>query len=211
MRIAAKPCAIIAPVFCHGSDMKFSRLSYFCLLGLVLISAANANDFEAALSKETAQFTFHSDSSLIGWGGADLSLGLFYNDDSDLVAQGSLVQMRQPSEDTPLTFGVGVKAYLGHLDDISQDIAAFAVGGEVRYTIPGTMPMAVYARGFYAPKITSFADAEEVIDYTIGFQLEILPRTIGFVGIRHLEFDTDDEGSYDADDDNIHIGVRLTF
>jgi hypothetical protein len=181
------------------------------LLGLAFISAANANDFEAALSKETAQFTFRSDSSLIGWGGADLALGLFYNDDSDIIAQGSLVQMRQPSEDTPLTFGVGVKAYLGHLDDINEEIVAFAIGGEVRYTIPGTMPMAVYARGFYAPEITSFADAKEVVDYTIGFQLEILPQTIGFVGIRHLEFDTDDEGSYDADDDNLHIGVRLTF
>lgn len=191
--------------------MKFIRLSCFCLLGLVLIPAANANDFEAALSQETAQFTFRSDSSLIGWGGADLAIGLFYNDESDIIAQASLVQMRQASEDTPLTFGVGVKAYLGHLDDIDEEVAAFAIGGEVRYTIPGTMPMAVYGRGFYAPEITSFADAKEVIDYTIGFQLEILPQTVGFVGIRHLEFDTDDSGSYDADDDNLHIGVRLTF
>jgi hypothetical protein len=119
--------------------------------------------------------------------------------------------MRQPSEDTPLTFGVGVKAYLGHLDDINEEIVAFAIGGAVQYTIPGTMPMAVYARGFYAPEITSFADAKEVVDYTIGFQLEILPQTVGFVGVRHLEFDTDDRGSYDADDDNVHIGVRLTF
>jgi len=191
--------------------MKFIRLSHLCLLGLVAISTANANDFEAALSKETAQFTFRSDSSLIGWGGADLALGLFYNDDSDIIAQASLVQMRQPSEETPLTFGVGVKAYLGHLDDPDQDVVGFAVGGEVRYTIPGTMPMAVYARGFYAPAITSFSDTDEIIDYTVGFQIEILPQTMGFVGIRHLEIDTDDAGDYDADDDNIHIGVRLTF
>ena len=191
--------------------MKFTRLGCFCLLGLALNPAANANDFEAALSKETAQFTFHSDSSLIGWGGADLALGVFYNDDSDFVAQASLLQMRQPSEETPVTFGVGVKAYVGHLDDPDQDVVAFAIGGDVRYTIPGTMPMAVYARGFYAPDITSFADAKDVIDYTIGFQIEAMPQTVGFVGIRHLEFDTDDEGSYDADDDNFHVGVRLTF
>jgi hypothetical protein len=191
--------------------MKFIRLGYFCMLALALAPAANANDFEAALSKKTAQFTFRSDSSLIGWGGADLGLGFFYNDDSDFVAQGSLVQMRQPSEDTPITFGVGVKAYVGHLDDPDQDVFAFAVGGEVRYTIPGTLPMAVYARGFYAPDITSFSDTKEVVDFTIRFQVEILPETAGFVGIRHLKFDTDDEGSYDADDNNIHIGVRLTF
>ena len=202
---------MIEPVFCLGLAMKFIRLSHLCLLGLVAISTANANDFEAALSTETAQFTFRSDSSLIGWGGADLGLGVFYNDDSDFIAQGSLIQMRQPSEETPLTFGVGVKAYVGHLDDPDQDVVGFAIGGEVRYTIPGTMPMAVYARGFYAPDITSFSDTEEIIDYTFGFQLEILPQTMGFVGIRHLEIDTDDEGDYDADDDNIHLGVRLTF
>ena len=119
--------------------------------------------------------------------------------------------MRQASEDNPLTFGVGVKSYLGVLDDIDQDVFAVGIGGEVRYTIPGTMPMAVYLRGSYAPEITSFLDVEEVIDYQLGFQIEILPQTMAFVGVRHLEFDTDDEGSYDADDDNIHFGVRLTF
>ena len=202
---------MIAPVFCIGSAMKLIRLSYIFLLGLAAISSANANDFEAALSKETAQFTFRSDSSLIGWGGADLALGVFYNDDSDFIAQASLIQMRQASEETPLTFGVGVKAYLGHLDDPDQDVVGFAVGGEVRYTIPGTMPMAVLARGFYAPDITSFSDTEGIIDYTIRFQIEIVPETAGFIGIRHLEIDTDDEGDYDADDDNIHIGVRFSF
>ena len=191
--------------------MKFIRLSHLFLLGLAAISTANANDFEVALSKETAQFTFRSDSSLIGWGGADLALGLFYNDESDVIVQASLIQMRQPSEETPLTFGVGVKAYLGHLDDPDEDLAALGIGGEVRYTIPGTMPMAIYARGFYTPDITSFTDAKEIIDYTLGFQVEILPQTMGFVGIRHLQIDTDDDGDYDADDDNIHIGVRLTF
>ena len=191
--------------------MKFNRLIYLCLLGIASISAASASDFEAALSSETAQFTFRSDSSLIGWGGSDLGLGLFYNEESDFIAQASLLQMRQASQETPLTFGVGVKVYLGVLDDIDQDVFGLGIGGELRYTIPGTMPMAVYLRGHYAPSITSFLDAEEVIDYELGFQIEALPQTIAFVGVRHLEFDTDDEGDYEADDDNLHLGVRLTF
>lgn len=198
-------------IFCHGLIMKLNRLTCLCLLGISFFSSANAADFEAALSSETAQFTFRSDSSLIGWGGSDLGLGLFYNEDSDFVAQASLLQMRQASEESPLTFGVGVKAYLGTLDDIDQDVLALGIGGEIRYTIPGTMPMAIYLRGNYAPEITSMLDAEEVQDYEFGFQIEALPQTIAFVGIRHLEFDTDDEGSYEADDDNIHFGVRLTF
>jgi len=202
--------------------MKSFRSSCFSLLVLASVTVVNAADFEAALSSDTAEFNFRSDSSIIGWGGSDLTLGLFYNDDSDFIAQASLnddsdfiaqaslVQMRQASEETPLTFGVGVKAYLGILDDPDEDVFAFAIGGEVRYTIPGTMPMAVYGRGFWAPDITSFSGVEGVLDYTIGFQIEALPQTIAFVGLRHLEFELDD-GDYEADDDNIHIGVRLTF
>lgn len=207
----AKPCDMIAQIFFHGSHMKTFRLTCISLFALVSITQANANDFEAALSSKTAQFTFRSDSSLIGWGGSDLALGLFYNNDSDFMVDGSLIQMRQASEDAPLTFGVGVKAYAGRIDDIGAEVAAFAIGGELRYTIPGTMPMAVYARGFYAPEITSFSDSQEVTDYTFGFQIEALPQTVAFVGIRHFEVDTKHDGDQKLDDDNIHVGVRLTF
>jgi hypothetical protein len=191
--------------------MKSFYISCICLLGLSTVTLANANDFEAALSRDTAQFTFRTDSSLIGWGGSDLAFGLFYNDESDFIAQASLLQMRQASEDAPLTFGVGVKAYAGQIDKPDDSVLALAIGGEVRYTIPGTMPMAIYGRAYYAPDITSFADSDEVIDYTLGFQIEALPQTVAFVGIRHFEVGLDDNGDYELDDDNLHIGVRLTF
>jgi len=190
--------------------MKSFYISCICLLGLSSVTLANASDFEAALSSETAQFTFRSDSSLIGWGGSDLALGLFYNDESDFIGQASLLQMRQASAEAPLTFGVGVQGYIGHLDNPDEDVLAFAIGGEVRYTIPGTMPMAIYARGYFAPKITSFSGSEEVIDYTFGFQIEALPQTVAFVGIRHFQIALD-EGDYDLDDSKVHVGVRLTF
>jgi hypothetical protein len=191
--------------------MKSFRLSCIFLLGIGFFATTQANDFEAALSSETAQFTFRSDSSMVGWGGSDLALGLFYNNESDLILDASLMQMRQASEENPLTFGVGVKAYLGQIDDTDESVVALAIGGEVRYTIPGTMPMAVYARGFYAPNITSFADSESVLDYTFGFQIEAMPQTVAFIGMRHFEIETKDAGDYNLDDDNIHIGVRLTF
>jgi len=71
--------------------------------------------------------------------------------------------------------------------------------------------MAVYGRAYYAPDITSFGDTEEVIDYTLGFQIEALPQTVAFVGLRHFEVGLDSGDDYELDDDNIHIGVRLTF
>jgi hypothetical protein len=184
------------------------------ILGLTFCGFSNqllANDFEILLSSETAQFTFRSDSSLIGWGGADLAFSLFYNEADDILGQVSLMQFRPPSEEHRLTFGVGVKGYLGSLDIPNSTILALAISGEVRYTFPGTMPMAIYLLGSYAPDITSFSDTKSVLDYGVGFLIEILPQTTAFAGFRVLEVDTKTVSGYELDDGNLHIGVRFTF
>ncbi len=184
------------------------------VLGLVFgnfVNQVQANDFEVALSSDTAQFTFRSDSSLIGWGGADLGFSFFYNEADDVLAQISLMQNRLPSKQSPLTLGVGVKAYLGQLDVRDENIMALGIGGEIRYTFPGTMPMAVYLNGYIAPDITSFSDTEEIREYTLGFQIEISPQTIAFVGVRDIEVDDTSGFTNELDDDSAHVGVRLTF
>jgi hypothetical protein len=191
--------------------MKAS-LSACC--GILLLASTvqvNASDFEAALSSETAQFTLRSDSSVIGWGGADLALSFFYNDNDDYMFSANLLQMGQPSQENPLTFGPGVKAYLFSLDGVDDESAALAIGGAIRYTIPGKMPMHLYADAYFAPGITSFSGADGVIDYSYGFQIEALPQTVFFAGVRHLEVDHEDNNDYELDDDRIHFGIRLTF
>jgi hypothetical protein len=190
------------------------KLFRFILLGLTLFgfsSQLQANDVELALSSKTAQFTFHSDSSMIGWGGADLGFGLFYNDNSDILGQISLLQSRPPSESSPFTLGVGAKFYIGTLDNPSANIVALAISADARYTFPAKMPMAVYLSGSWAPDITSFDDAEEVLDLVLGYQIEILPQTTAFVGYRRLEVDTKARSGIRLDDDRLHLGVRFTF
>lgn len=187
------------------------RLVLILTIGLTFSSQLRANDFEAALSSETAQFTFRSDSSLIGWGGAALGLSLFYNEESDFVTQVELLQSRQASSQNPLTLGVGVKAYAGRIDRNGDEIFGLGIGGEIRYTIAGVMPMSIYLRAFLAPEITSFGETEEISDYLFGFQIEVLPQTTAFIGVRHLEVDSESFQNYELDDDEAHLGVRLTF
>ncbi len=191
--------------------IKTLRIIILVLACRGFINQLQANDFEMALSSDTAQFTFRSDSSLIGWGGADLGFGFFYNEADDVLAQISLMQSRPPSQQNPLTFGIGVKAYLGDIDQSDESIAGLGIGGEIRYTFPGAMPMSLYLRGHIATDITSFSDAEEIREYNIGFQIEVLPQTIAFVGVRDIEVDTTTINNYELDDDNVHVGVRLTF
>lgn len=189
------------------SILTRSLIAFLLLFSVV----AEANDIEAALTSETAQFTFRSDSSIIGWGGAELGVGFFYNDADDYVAQLSIMQRRQASKNNPLTLGVGIKAYLGELDVVKEDIVAVALGGEIRYTFPGVMPMSLYLTAHYAPRITSFSDTEEIVDSNLGFQIEVLPQTVAFIGLRNIRLDLDNGQRYDMDDDRVHVGVRLTF
>jgi hypothetical protein len=191
--------------------MKILRIIIIGLACSGFVNQLQANDFELALSSETAQFTFRSDSSLIGWGGADLGFSLFYNEADDVLGQMSLMQSRPPSKENPLTFGVGVKVYLGQLDLVDQSVFGLGIGGEVRYTFAGVTPMAIYLNGHIAPDITSFSDTKEIREYSLGLQLEVLPQTVAFIGIRNIEVDTDNVNEYELDDDKVHIGVRLTF
>ena len=191
--------------------MKTLQILFIIVTSLFSFSQVQANGIEIALSSETAQFTVRSDSSLIGLGGADLDFGLFFNDDNDIVGQISLMQSRQASESAPLTLGIGMRAYVGHLDVSSQNILALGIGGEIRYTIPGVMQMATYLQANYAPKITSFSDTKSVADLLLGFQIEILPQTTAFAGIRRLEIDTKTVKNFDVDDNSLHVGVRFTF
>jgi len=191
--------------------MKMLRLTTLALIFCGLSSQIHANDVELALSKDTAQFTFRSDSSMIGWGGADLAFSLFFNDNDDVLGQISLLQLRPPSEQNPVSLGVGAKFYVGTLDNPSSNILALAISGEVRYTFPGQMPMAIYLNGNWAPDITSFSDTKEVLDFNLGYQIEVLPQTTAFIGYRRLEVDTKQQNDVRLDDDQIHIGVRFTF
>jgi len=191
--------------------MKKLQILLATITSFFVFPQAHANDLEIALSSETAQFTVRSDSSLIGWGGADLTFGVLFNDDDDVVGQISLLQSSQASEEAPLTFGIGLRGYVGKLDLIKKDVLALGIGGEIRYTIPDAMPMAVYLQGHFAPKITSFSDTESVTDLMLRYQVEILPQTVAFAGIRLLEVDTKTVKNYDVDDNRFHVGTRFTF
>ncbi|MBL7004893.1 MAG: hypothetical protein ISR69_12820 [Gammaproteobacteria bacterium] len=184
------------------------------LLILPLLCASTfsvqANDFEAALSSKAAQFSMYSDSSVIGWGGSDLALRFMYNEDDDFLAQAEVLSVRPASEGTPLTLGVGLKAYAGVVST-DKNILSIGVGGSIQYVIPATMPVTAYGNLFYSPEITSFSDAETIRDFNIGVQVEAMPQTKMFIGYRNLKLDTDTVKGYRLDDKKIHFGVRFTF
>lgn len=188
--------------------MKLRMLTAAALMGLIPL--AGANTLDAFLSKDTAQFTYITDSSVIGFGGADLSLGLYFNDDSDYILSTGLNVVGVPAGEQPLTFGIGGKMYFGFIDTPDDRFQSVALGGEVRHTIPANMPMYVAAAGYYGPRVTTFGDVRDVLDLTLRYELEVTPGARGFIGYRHLEADMERRRNYKLDE-YVHFGVRLDF
>lgn len=184
------------------------------LVGAILILAggtAHALGLEVALSNQSAYAEVFGDSALFAAGGVELSAGGFYNDDDDWSVQlGAVVQGVPAGADKPYSFGLGLQGYFIKTDDVQGDAQALALGGYGKYHFSGNIPIAVGAELFYAPKITTFDDADDVLDFTTRVEAELIPSTALFLGYRFYQVDSKDDGNYKLDN-NVHIGVRFTF
>jgi hypothetical protein len=170
---------------------------------------AHAAGLELALGNDTASLTFLTESAGMGYGGADLGFGGFFNNDDDLMLTGNLLVTGTPGRNVPIQYGVGAKAFLTDLDS-DRDANAIGIGGQIRYMFPTETPIGVSLEGYYAPSIVSFGDADSLLELTPRLELEVVPGTRAFVGYRLTEFDMD--GGPDEElADEINVGIRLSF
>ncbi|MFP4160430.1 MAG: hypothetical protein ACLFSK_00405 [Ectothiorhodospira sp.] len=91
--------------------MFFRRTLVAMALVAGAVAPAAADTLDAYLSQETAQFTYLTDSERIGFGGADMSLGLFFDDEDDVMLSTGLSVAGVPAGERPLTFGVADDFY----------------------------------------------------------------------------------------------------
>ncbi len=178
----------------------------------VVFNQAQAKGLDLRLSDKTAELIYLTESSTFGYGGADMGLGFFYNDADDVMFSASMmVTGHGAGNNRALKFGVGVKLLGAELDEPDLTAAALAVGGQIRYVFPSTTPFALLAEGFISPDITSFSDAEQMLEYRFALELEVTPSARAYLGYRKIEFDmTNGLKDYEMDDE-VHLGVRLAF
>jgi hypothetical protein len=175
---------------------------------------AGAIDFR--VGSDAAELTFLTQNATFGYGGADIGFGVLINEEDDFIANASILVSGSSKGDVKgLHFGVGVKAYAGSLDGpaaVSLDVngGAIAIGGRIRYILPGKVPVAVLAEAYFAPDITNISDFDGLIEYRIALELEITPSALAYIGYRKLEVTFNDNVEYDVDD-SAHVGVRFEF
>lgn len=188
------------------------RIRYALLpLALVTSATAQAGGFEAALSDETAQITLFTDSSAVGYGGANLEAGFFFNEDDDYAGHLGLFVEGGPRSKQPFSFGVGARFYYIDYDVDGRDARSFAIGLGAKYHLPGSMPMSLGVSGFYGPDVTTAGDADSLTDITARFDIEVVPGASAFVGYRWFETSMDGSGNDYELDENPHLGLRVTF
>lgn len=185
----------------------YGKQAIALVVGVSGASAAAADQLEIFVSERAVQAAYDRP---MGASNADVSVAGFFNEDDDIMLNGGLVVSGQPAGQLPFSFEAGVKAYVFSLDNVDEDLAVGALGGRVRYTIPANIPMHVSAEAFYAPEILTTSAGDNMLDMNMRLEVEFIPRTTGFIGYRMLEVDLNDGRDVELDD-NIHVGLRLSF
>ncbi len=178
----------------------------------VSCNVVDAAGLELDLSEESGEFTYLINSRGVVEGGLDVGFSFFYNNREDVVLGANILSLGQQAKyGQPLQLGVGAKLYGGKLED-DREIGAIGIGGRLGYIIPSQFsPVALVAEFYFAPSVTSFSDAERLIELNTRVEVEITPTAMGFFGYRLTTVrmaGTEDDMELD---DNLNVGVRFLF
>lgn len=138
--------------------------------------------------------------------------GLFGDDDhdEDIVAAhaGVLLTGDAGAQQANVTAGLGARLqYVGGDHDKG---GAVELGGRIEVRVPGYERLGFQAYGWYGPKPASFGDLEDIFEFAVSIDYQVLRDASLYVGYRKLSADVDDR-PYDLEEDGVHGGIRLQF
>ncbi len=189
--------------------MIFKRLASLVLFTTLLVSV-QASELDLALSKETAAIELHLDTDSISVQGARVNIGGLYNEDDDLLGFIGLTSGGESTVGKPYSLGVGVRLYYAAIENPDVKVGAVALGANGRVKFSAGVPLALAAEFYYAPKITSFEAADEVLDTRVRFETAVSESATAFIGYRIVKVGLKSRGNYHVDD-HVQLGVRLRF
>ena len=186
------------------------RLIAFVLCA-VISSSLYARTFDINLSSDAAQFKYASLIGATNYGRTELGFGFLYNEDDTLLGEISLLVIDEAGTKSPgLELGVGPKLYIADPDDPSIDFVAIGLGGQLRYKNL-QVPRVVYGASlFYAPSIVSFGDADQMYEFDMSIEYELLPTANIYLGYRSIQADIKNRKDIEVDESAM-IGLRFKF
>ena len=174
-------------------------------------SQAYARGIDLKLADEMAEFTYLTESSTFGYGGADVGLGMLFTEDDDYQVNGQVMITGNPAgNNKAFQYGVGGKLSFASIDAADEEVGALSIAGQFRYVVPSATPVAFLAAMYYAPGITSFSGADQYVEYRFAIELEVTPSARAYIGYRNIEYELENGAEFDLDD-GAHIGVKFDF
>lgn len=178
------------------------------VLGVMAAAQAAADTLDFNLHNDALRATY---SRAIGASkGLDLDMGYLYAKNpaqtDHLLHVGLQVSGQNWSKQG--NFDIGLGGRVVYVDTKPGNSANIAVGGHVRFS-----PVQRLGFGgslYYAPKITSFLDSEEYVEWNLSVDYQLLTKAFVYVGYRKVEVDIKNKSRYEVDD-NLHVGMRLMF
>jgi YfaZ precursor len=183
----------------------------FAAILLTLSTTTHARGFDIKLAETMAEFTYLTESSTFGYGGADIGFGLLFTEDDDYQLNAKLMISGNPAgNNKAFQFGVGGKIMAASFDIPDEDVSALALAGQIRYIIPSSTPVAFLLGVAYAPGITSFSGAESYTEYEFAIEIEVTPSARAYLGYRNIEYEFENRLDYKLDD-GAHVGIKFEF
>lgn len=189
------------------------NISIFITL-MAAASQASARGVDLKLADEMAEINYLTESSTFGYGGTDIGLGIMFTENDDFQIHGQMMITGNPAgNNKALQFGIGGKLMFASIDAnnlVDEEFGALAIGGQLRYVIPSTTPIAFTAGAFYAPGITSYSGADEYSEFSFAIELEVTPSARAYIGYRNMEYELESGPEIELDDGG-HVGIKFDF
>lgn len=99
----------------------------FAISLLAISSHTYARGFDIKLADEMAEFTYLTESSTFGYGGADIGFGVLFTENDDYQLSGEMMITGNPAgNNKAFQFGVGGKLMFVSLDALNEEVGALA-------------------------------------------------------------------------------------
>lgn len=179
------------------------RTLKFALLGLAFTPLAHAGELDLNLSNETFGARYSTAPSTRG---AAVDLGwLHHVDNGDVVGAGLLVEQSAGNGDS---YALGGQA-VAIINDV-DDAYAVALGGRFNVGLPMHPKLRLGGHAWFAPKVTSFNDADSYHDLGVRVGYQALERGELYVGYRNTKVGYEQHSNVSVSD-NVQVGMSLKF
>jgi len=143
----------------------------------------------------------------------DIGAGVFFNEAKDnfLTVSGKVLR-KGLGGSANLEAGVAGQVFytsLGRSVNGAELAYGLMIGGEVRYWLPASVPLALSGSFLYSPKIVTAGDADDATETNIRAEMRILPSAMAYVGFREISVSYP-KIDYELDK-NMHIGIKVAI